>query len=155
MVFALIWYEFAFEIESNVMRCIKVPILQCTWNWLTNMTHSKTLLNLSDVYNIIFVFTWIDANERVVHVTGAEIKFVAMYLPRNVVWNFIIFLYRKSPVRKAVWILHQSLTCARADNAKQQKETNKNSRSWYPITLAQFTRGLGKLVYSEFVRENG
>ena len=49
------------------------------------MTHSKTLLNLSDVYNIISFFSWIDANERVVHVTGAEIKFVAMYLPRKVV----------------------------------------------------------------------
>ena len=33
----------------------------------------------------------------------------------------------------------------------QPKETNKNSRSWYPITLAQSTRGLGKLAYSEFV----
>ena len=24
VVFALIWYEFAFEIESNVIRCIKL-----------------------------------------------------------------------------------------------------------------------------------
>ena len=26
----------------------------------------------------------------------------------------------------------------------QPKETNKNPRSWYPITLAQSTRGLGE-----------
>ena len=41
-------------------------------------------------------------------------------------------------------ILHQSLTCAHADNGMQPKETNKNSRSWYPITLVQSTRGLGE-----------
>ena len=68
-----------------------------------------------------FFFSWIDANKRVVHVTCAEIKFVLV-------------------------ILHQSLTCAHADNGMQPKETNKNSRSWYPITLVQSTRGLGKLA---------
>ena len=53
------------------------------------------------------------------HATCVEIKFVVMYPPRKVVRNFI----RKSPVRKALLILHESLTCAHADNAMQPKET--------------------------------
>ena len=155
MVFALIWYEFAFEIESNVMRCIKYLSYNVhEIGWPTWRIRKHCLICQTCTTSFSF-FSWIDANERVMHVTCAEIKFVVMYLPRKVVWNFIIFLYRKSPVRKAVLILHKSLTCARADNAMQRKKTNKNSRPWYPITLAQFTRGLGKLVYSEFVRENG
>ena len=77
------------------------------------------------------------------HATCAEIQFVVIYLSEN----FIL----KSSARKVLLIMHQGLTCAGADNAMQPKETSKNSRSWYPITLAQSTRGLGKLVYSEFV----
>ena len=35
----------------------------------------------------------------------------------------------------------------------QPKETNEYSRSWYPITLAQSTHGLGKLVFGICVRK--
>ena len=75
-----------------------------------------------------------------------------MNLSRKVVWNFI--LIQKIARKKSIFNF-QSLTCARADNAMQPKETNKNSRSWYPITLAQSTLGLGKLENSEFIWENG
>ena len=62
-----------------------------------------------------------------------------VYLPRKVVGNFI--LIRKVARKKRLLILHQSLTFARADNA------NEYSHSWYPVTLAQSTCGLGKLVF--------
>ena len=112
--FALIWHEFAFEIEWSVMRFIKVPILReigwQTWgirkHWLICQT-CRTSFNF---------FSWIVANKRDLHATCADIKFVVTYLPRKVVWNFI--LIQKVARKKSLLILHQSLTFTRADNAE-------------------------------------
>lgn len=44
---------------------------------------------------------------------------VVMYPPRKVVWDFI--LIQKIARKKSILILHQSLTCARPNNAMQPK----------------------------------
>ena len=47
------------------------------------------------------IFLWIDANKRDVHAMCADIKFVMIYLPRKVVWNFI--LTQKVACKKSIF----------------------------------------------------
>ena len=105
--FELIWHEFAFEIERSVMQYIKVPILYeigwqtwCIWkHWLICQTCRTS-------FNFFFYGLMLKKEMCMLHV----------YLPRKVVWNFI--LIRKVARKKRLLILHQSLTFARADNAE-------------------------------------
>ena len=63
------------------------------------------------------IFLWIDANKRDVHAMCADMKFVMIYLPEESCLKLHSYTENR-PVRKAFFILLQSLTFTRADNAK-------------------------------------
>ena len=97
----------------------------CIWKWKKSCNILKYLsyMKLADKYD---AFENISNNRRVEHrlifFYGLMLKkemcmlHVHVYLPRKVVWNFI--LIRKVARKKRLLILHQSLTFARADNAE-------------------------------------